>query len=31
MSDEPGVDDDLDLSTLDDEDLTAQMLSLIHI
>ena len=25
MSDEPGVDDDLDLSTLDDEDLTAQM------
>ena len=25
MSDEPGGDDDLDLSTLDDEDLTAQM------
>ena len=25
MSDEPGVDDDLELSTLDDEDLTAQM------
>ena len=25
MSDEPGGDGDLDLSTLDDEDLTAQM------